>query len=329
MPLRSDTVLRRLVSISRAIAGQMDLQSVLEAFAAELQYLIPHDHADIVLLRKDGNEHLCYEVGLHTTWSKLATAPLPTAVSPIRSVLWGQVPHLLSDDGLSDPRFHFDGAIDEPIYSARLRSRIIVALRVQGDVIGSLNISRHEPGAYRKNDIPVAQHCADLIAPYLYALTRGEEARKSAVAEGKARAREEMRIVKGVLKDEDKQKNEISRRVLLRPRPRLRVQGPHQEDPPAGGNRLAGLAQARDAGLHGLHHRVDERRLRRRIQRRVGGAVPGLRQAGQDLGLLRYSRCGKISTSPAAGATATAGRKNGSTPSFPTSRPCATGKAGT
>ena len=78
MRLRSDTVLRRLLSISRAIAGQMDYQSVLEAFAAELQHLISHDHADIVVLAKDGEEHLCYEVGLHTAWSELSTKPQPT-----------------------------------------------------------------------------------------------------------------------------------------------------------------------------------------------------------------------------------------------------------
>lgn len=192
MPLRSDTVLRRLLSISRAIAGQMDYQSVLEAFAAELQHLISHDHADIVVLAKDGEEHLCYEVGLHTAWSELSTKPQPTERSPIRSLLWGDLPYLLTDDALADERFHFDGAIDGPIFAAELRSRIIVPLRVQGKVIGSLNISSHSTGAYGEDDVRVAQHSADLIAPYLNALARAEEARSAAIAEAEARAREKM-----------------------------------------------------------------------------------------------------------------------------------------
>jgi len=190
MPV-SDAVFARLLLISQAIAGQMDYQSVLQAFAVELQHLIPHDHMDIVLLAHDGEDHMCFEAGMHTSWSELATRPLPTALSPIRSVLWGKSPHLLADDALNDPRFHFEGALDGPIYSARLRSRIIVPLRVQGRIIGSLNISRQEPGRYRESDVGVAQQCGDLIAPYLYALMRTEEARRAAVAEAEARARED------------------------------------------------------------------------------------------------------------------------------------------
>jgi len=192
MPQDHSAILSRFLSMSRAIAGQLDYQSALQGFADELSFLIPHDHLDICLLANGSADHVCYEVGMHTSWSQLADQPLPTRLSPIRSVLWGKVPSLLTDDALVDPRFHFDGACDGPIYAAELRSRIIVPLRVQGAVIGSLAISRHEPGCFGADNVEIAQHGADLLAPYLYALARGEEARKAAVAESEARAREEI-----------------------------------------------------------------------------------------------------------------------------------------
>ncbi|MEX2241072.1 MAG: ATP-binding protein [Burkholderiales bacterium] len=168
----------------------MTHDGVLRAVAVGVQDLIPNHHMDVVLLSRDRLQHQCYEVGVHTMWSSLAEQPRPTSASPIRSVLWGERPYIRTGDALTDSRFHFAGALDEPIYSANLRSRIIMPLRVQGSVIGALNISHHAPGRYDDDHLTVAQHCADLIAPYFYALVRAEEARAAAVAEGEARARE-------------------------------------------------------------------------------------------------------------------------------------------
>ncbi len=100
-------------------------------------------------------------------------------------MLWGEVPYLLADDALFDQRFHFTGAFDEPIFAARLRSRIIVPLRARGGIIGALNISRHEAGCYTLADVEVAQQCADLIAPYIFALIQTEEARRAMLPRAK------------------------------------------------------------------------------------------------------------------------------------------------
>lgn len=182
----------RFLSISRAIAGQMDYESVLQAMAAEFADLIAYDHMDVVILVNDGRDHLCFEVGKHTMWSHLAKSPKPVAVSPIRSVLQAKSKYLLAADALSDPRFHFEGALDDPIFTERLRSRIVVPLRVQGKTVGALNISRQRRNCYGDGQVRIAQKCADLIAPYFYAISRAEEARKAAIAEGEARAREQM-----------------------------------------------------------------------------------------------------------------------------------------
>lgn len=195
MPIRNENVLIRFLAISRAIAGQMSYEGVLRALAAGVQNLIPNHHMDVVLLSRDRMEHQCYEVGVRTIWGDLAERPRPTASSPIRSVLWGERPYLRTNDALADSRFHFAGALDEPIYSANLRSRIIMPLRVQGNVVGALNISCNEPGRYDDDHVVIAHHCADLIAPYFYALVRAEEARTAAVAGAEARAREqELRV---------------------------------------------------------------------------------------------------------------------------------------
>jgi signal transduction histidine kinase len=182
----------RLMAISQALAGHTEPGAALAASAAEIGRLIPHDHLDIAVLWREGQEHICYETGMQTSWSGLAERPMPVEVSPVRSVICGEMPYLLTADALVDERFHFAGAIDEPIFTARLRSRIIVPLRARGRVMGTLNISRQDPACYGAPDVDVAQHCADFLAPYIYALTRAEEARQALLAESEARLSEEL-----------------------------------------------------------------------------------------------------------------------------------------
>jgi len=185
-------LVERLLAISHALAGHIDAGEAFRATAAEIATIIPHDHMDVAILLHDGQQHVCYEAGVHTSWSTLAQTPLPIDISPVRSVLRGEAPHLLTADALEDARFHFDGALDEPIYSAGLRSRIIVPLRSRGDIVGALNISRHTPDCYTARDVEVAQHCADFIAPYIYALIQSEQARRALMAENEAHNRKEL-----------------------------------------------------------------------------------------------------------------------------------------
>ncbi|MET3522606.1 MULTISPECIES: histidine kinase [Mesorhizobium] len=186
----SPQLIDRLLAISRALAGHIDPGSAFRATAIEIGTLIPHDHIDLAVLSQDGRMHACYEAGFHTSWSELAQHPVEG--SPIRHVLWGKTPYLLSDNALVDDRFHFAGAFDGPIFAAKLRSRIIVPLRARGSVIGALNISRHEIGCYTLADVAVAQQCADLIAPYIFALIQTEEARRAMLAESETRNRAEL-----------------------------------------------------------------------------------------------------------------------------------------
>ena len=103
----SPLLVGQLLAISRALAGHIDTGAALRATAAEIGKLIPHDHIDVAVLLHDRSQHVCYEVGVSTSWSRLAQDPLPTELSPVRTVLLGELPYLLSDDALVDPRFHF------------------------------------------------------------------------------------------------------------------------------------------------------------------------------------------------------------------------------
>src|ERR1019366_793044 len=127
----SPILVDRLLAISRALAGHVDPGAAFRATAVEIETLIPHAHMDVAVLLDEGRSHACYEAGFHTSWSDLAEHPLPTDLSPVRMVFRGEVPYLLTGDALTDQRFHFAGALDEPIYTGQLRSRIIVPMRAR------------------------------------------------------------------------------------------------------------------------------------------------------------------------------------------------------
>ncbi|MCJ8520050.1 signal transduction histidine kinase [Pseudorhizobium tarimense] len=177
------------LGISRLLAGQLDFNAIIQAVAVEIGHIIPHDHLDVCIKMIDGKYHIAYESGLETAWSQQPPALLTG--SPIRSLLSGEVDYLLSGDACSDPRFHFDGAFSSPIIALSLRSRLHVPLRVQGDIIGALSCSSHQPDHYTLEDVENARSIADLLAPYFFALRAAEQAKRSAVVETEARAREE------------------------------------------------------------------------------------------------------------------------------------------
>jgi signal transduction histidine kinase len=179
----------RYLGISRLLAGQLDFNSIIQAVAAEISHIIPHDHLDVCIKMLDGKYHIAYESGLATAWSQQPPALLTG--SPIRTLLSGEVDFLLSPDACADPRFHFDGAFSSPIIELSLRSRLHVPLKVQGDIIGALSCSSHEHGKYSMEDVENARSIADLLAPYFFALRAAEQAKRSAIVETEARAREE------------------------------------------------------------------------------------------------------------------------------------------
>ena len=186
---RSNSRLNQFFRISRALAGQLDFLSAIRSVAAEVAEIVPYDHLDVCIVRLDGKVHTAYETGIDTAWGSAAHAPV--ALSPIRSLLMGEVDHILTDDATTDPRFHFPGAFTRPIHEHVLRARIHAPMIVHGEVIGAVSVSRHEAGVYKAADARNVRYLTELLSPYFYAIRAAEQARQSAIVEAEARAREE------------------------------------------------------------------------------------------------------------------------------------------
>lgn len=191
--IQAEEVLKHFLGISRALAGLLDFQSMINAVSEQIRFILPHDHLDVSLLLLNAENHLhtAYEAGVHTSWSGFAKQPLPVSQSPLRILLLGEAPFILSDDAMNDPRFQFPGAFNRPIFDAQLRSRLHVPLRVRNEVIGALSCSMHSANYYTLDDVHHAQHVADLLASYLYALRQTDQAKELAIAQAQTRAREE------------------------------------------------------------------------------------------------------------------------------------------
>lgn len=177
------------LGISRLLAGQLDFHSAIRAVAAEIAHIIPHDHLDVCVLMVDGKYHTAYETGMDTAWGDIAAAPV--VHSPIRSLLWGEVDHMITADATGDPRFHFDGAFKRPIVEQSLKSRVHVPMKVRGEIIAALSCSSQTPDLYTMEDVDRARAIADLLAPYFFSLRAADEAQQSVIVEAEARAREE------------------------------------------------------------------------------------------------------------------------------------------
>ncbi|NKJ35226.1 sensor histidine kinase [Rhizobium sp. SG570] len=187
--LAPQSVFDHYLNISRLIAGRLDFHSVIQAVAAEINHVIPHDHLDVCIIMVDEKFHTAYESGMETDWGK--RFPAPVSNSPIRTLLWGETDHLLTDDAWSDAQFHFQGAFSHPIFHQSLHSRLHVPLKVQGHVIGALSCSSHQMGFYDMQDVESARVIADLLAPHFFAIRAADQAKRSAIVEAEARAREE------------------------------------------------------------------------------------------------------------------------------------------
>lgn len=181
----------QILSILRAIAGQIDFRAVISAVSLEIRELLPHAHLDVAIVNADQSMVVAYETGLHTEWDASSTATKPVDVSPIRTLFAAQVDHILTDDAQSDPRFHFEGAFSAPIFSARLRSRLHVPLKIEGRVIGALSFSTQEIGTYRSSDVQTARIVADILSPYFFALQQSERVNQSRLQQVEAEARAE------------------------------------------------------------------------------------------------------------------------------------------
>jgi signal transduction histidine kinase len=297
-----DVLLERYLAITRAIAGQMDFQSVLGEIAGEVHQLFGHDHLDIsILLPGNPDRNVSFEVGMSTQWGETRDTPHRTAQSPIRDLLTGKVSNFLTGDACNDARFHFEGAFDSPIFEANLRSRVHVPLQVHGAVYGSLNISSQEIDRYDDEDVEVAQQVADLLAPYFYALIWGDQAKNAALAEGAARGREEalrlgaLRLTEGMENERKRIGMDLHDQTLADlTRILQRIPG-MKRNPARAGSAFTGIANEINTCVKELRRIIEDTKpsvmdlfgftqaIEAQLERSVAGIVPPVKTSVQDL----------------------------------------------
>lgn len=174
--------------ISNHLAGKLDIRSALISVKSEIDQILSLDHLDVCLIDEDHAWHTTYEVGIKTRWS---TSRALVSDSPVREILMGKVDSMITDNAMKDIRYVFDGALCEPIFQHRLKSRINVSMKVLGRTIGSLNCSSHEENLYNDENVGQVRNMADVLAPYFYALRATESARREALIRSDIQLREE------------------------------------------------------------------------------------------------------------------------------------------
>ncbi|OSQ39770.1 GAF domain-containing sensor histidine kinase [Thalassospira mesophila] len=180
--------LAHYLRISNLLAGNLDIHSALHSVKSEIDKIIEFDHLDVCLTDTDKTWNTSYEVGLQTSWS--ASRSLVNK-SPVRDILLGRTDYLLTGNALKDPRYIFPDAISAPILHHEFRSRVNVAMKVLGEVVGSLNCSSQKENFYTQRHVEQVRILADILAPYFYALRANEKASKEAIFRAEILAREE------------------------------------------------------------------------------------------------------------------------------------------
>lgn len=180
--------LAHYLRISNQLAGNLDIHSALRSVKAEIAEIIEFDHLDVCLIDNDKMWNTSYEVGLQTIWS---TARTLVRKSPVREILLGETDALLTGNALEDPRYMFPGSESAPILHHEFRSRVNVAMKVLGEVIGSLNCSTKKKDFYDQSHVKQLRILADMLAPYFFALRANEKANKEAIIRAEILAREE------------------------------------------------------------------------------------------------------------------------------------------
>ncbi|MCL4880272.1 MAG: SpoIIE family protein phosphatase [Anaerolineae bacterium] len=140
-----------MLEVARALNSSLDLSIVLERILAELQKLVPHDSAAVLLLEDMGLR----TVAEHSTrGGKLTTTIFrPDEARAAREVIAMNHPIVINDTS-KDERW-----TDVP--GIKIRSWIGLPLRVRDHLVGVLNINDEEPNRFTAEDVDVAQAFAD------------------------------------------------------------------------------------------------------------------------------------------------------------------------
>jgi transcriptional regulator with GAF, ATPase, and Fis domain len=171
---RLELALRRLEVLDEllpTLAGVLDVREVFERVSAIGKKVIPHDMVSLVLLTDDKNSIIVHAVTGNTTRFP-ETVPLPDHHRPLITAPWD---HVISSDIQADV---LERAT--PPGQAGYRARLLVPIRLQGELLGGLDFFSMQANAYAAGDVLVARRIADHVSLALSHQRLSEESRRTA-----------------------------------------------------------------------------------------------------------------------------------------------------
>jgi signal transduction histidine kinase len=146
-----------LHELDRAITKSLRLRDVYHTFSLHAARLFPYDRLSITQLEED-NLRITHVAGEEKNILP-ATTLLPRKTSAAGWVVTRGQPllrhHLTSEAGFAE---------DEQLVPLGIRSSLIIPLRVKGQVSGAWELCSRQIGAFRADDLEIAQAMADQLA---------------------------------------------------------------------------------------------------------------------------------------------------------------------
>src|SRR3954469_3895893 len=157
MPTATQDLARELDQLAAAAASPEDLMTLI---VGRLKERLPHyDWVGFYMVetaKLPGQEDML-------VLGPYVGAPTPHTRIPLNQGICGAAASsgktIVVDDVHSDPRYLS--------CSIETKSEIVVPIRVNGEIVGELDIDSHTPAAFTPEDRRLVEHCAELVGRYL------------------------------------------------------------------------------------------------------------------------------------------------------------------
>ena len=163
--------LEALDELLPTLAGVLDIREVFERVSAIGRKVIAHDMMSLPLLTEDKNNLVIYAIAGNTQLFP-ETVPLPDHHRPLLTSSWD---HVIDADIQTDP---LERAT--PPGQAGYRARLLVPIRVHGELLGAMDFFSRQTDVYTASDVLVARRIADHVALVLSHQRLAEESRRAA-----------------------------------------------------------------------------------------------------------------------------------------------------
>jgi PAS domain S-box-containing protein len=166
-----------IARIGRIITSSMDIDTIYEQFAGEVSRLIPLDGISIALINYgEATVKTVYVSGLEIP-GRTKGDIIPLAGTPTERVMHSRSGIIVPMDNRDELQSQIPSLLVD--YDTGIRSRIVVPLVYQDEVIGGLHIRSFKSCSYSKRDLTLAESIGSQIAGAIANVQTLEALRKS------------------------------------------------------------------------------------------------------------------------------------------------------